>query len=181
MECAGAFPLTTFLGVCSAEVSSEYCLLIGAKLREKEQGSSAMLKSIHRIFFLITPLSVVAIGVSTTARNAWQQEPSAQPGRDHYSRVGVAIARQKPLGIRRYRPFRRERSSACGVGGNRAEPEGDQCAGSEPAEGPTGDSNSRNRCRALVSRRHPCVWAATWSLPCGGRRASASKTGNCRT
>jgi len=122
VECAGAFPLTTFLGVCSAEVSSEYCLLIGAKLREKEQGSSAMPKSIHRIFFLICPLSVVAIGVWTKTRNAWQQEPGAQPGRVHYSRVGVAIARQKPLGIRPCRPFRREHRSACRVGGNRAEP-----------------------------------------------------------
>ena len=47
----------------------------------------------------------------------------------------LPLLARKPLGIRRYRPFRREHRSACLVGGNRAEPGGDQRAGSEPAEG----------------------------------------------
>lgn len=34
---------------------------------------------------------------------------------------------------------------------------------------------------ALAPRRRLCAWAATRSLPCGRRRASASKTGKGRT
>ena len=82
----------------------------------------------------------------TTTRSAWQQEPSAQPGAITTPELVLPLLARKPLGIRRYRPFRREHRSACLVGGNRAEPGGDQRAGSEPAEG----ADQRQQLRELL-------------------------------
>src|SRR5690242_19598990 len=64
---------------------------------------SAMTKPIRRGSLLILLLTVVALGTWTTTGYAWQQEPRAQPERDHYSRVAAAIARAKATGVNEIR------------------------------------------------------------------------------